>query len=220
MSEDVPALFPETKSVFEMRKQKEQAYEWPLAAALIWIVWRNIHLANTEWAAYCEAGTLTWGAADLSTAACPPAEAESVLHEGLRTGDIRAYGQRLEDPDPVAILPHQWAVLFLENSIPQAPDGFYSVLVQAADVKRLMKDNPGARSAFMPVDRDPGLKKMGRPAVYDWPAAAGFAAKYMLDNHPLSVADLTLVLHGWFEKRGKAPDRRDVERFASQALAE
>ena len=215
MADRTPALFPASDSPTEVRTPRERVYEWPLAAALIWIVWRDIGKANAEWAACSNAGELRWCAADVGKAACHPAQAESLLLEGLRSGDVRAYGQRAEDPDPVLILPHRWSVLFLENSIPQAPDGFYSVLVQAVDVKRLVKDEPGPISAFTPAGKDPGARKMGAPTKYAWAAAAGYVAGFIVNNDP-SRAEVSKALKIWFESRNEQPDPSEVDKFVTE----
>jgi hypothetical protein len=73
---------------------------------------------------------------------------------------------------------------------------------------------PGTRSSTSEVSKDQG----GRPLVHDWIAAAGYLGWYIAENdYPDEQVVVVEHLLTWFrQERGKAPDRRDVERCVTE----
>jgi hypothetical protein len=59
----------------------------------------------------------------------------------------------------------------------------------------------------------------GAPQKYDWPKAAGYMTAYLVENdYPDEQAHLVRLMLDWFKnEHGKAPDKRDVERFVKEA---
>ncbi len=63
----------------------------------------------------------------------------------------------------------------------------------------------------------PATKKNsgGRPPKYDWAAAGGYMAGFIVENDYPSQTEAVEILAKWFSVRGKEPDKRDVERFVA-----
>lgn len=57
----------------------------------------------------------------------------------------------------------------------------------------------------------------GRPLKHDWVSAAGFASGYIIENdYPSEQAKLEELIKEFFQSKGIAPDKRDIERFVEE----
>jgi hypothetical protein len=155
----------------------------------------------------------------------------------LERGNLVAFAAEFRAPGLTSSYHEQlssWRIAEIPWNRPDEPIRFrweswpeaIGVYVERQDVLRLWP-MPLARLPQLPSDQvgSPHLTrpkvgtaprgKGGRPPVHEWPKAAGFMAGYVIENdYPADQADLVRVLLQWFEqKRGKVPDRRDVERF-------
>lgn len=74
-------------------------------------------------------------------------------------------------------------------------------------------DDQRKKTAEPPPADAPKKRGGGRPFKYDWPAAGGYIAGYVVENDYPSQAEAAAILMKWFSDHGKTPDERDVERF-------
>jgi hypothetical protein len=62
------------------------------------------------------------------------------------------------------------------------------------------------------------VKKLGRPAKYDWARATGHMAWYIIDCDPKRPALVIEELKNSFETRGKIPDHSEIKKFVTEAM--
>lgn len=78
-----------------------------------------------------------------------------------------------------------------------------------AMLAQIVDDRKKAMNAPPVVKKNTG----GRPPKYDWAAAGGYIAGFIVENDYPSQTKAVEILAKWFSDRGNEPDTRDVERF-------
>jgi hypothetical protein len=85
------------------------------------------------------------------------------------------------------------------------------VHVPTTDIDRLWPADPSG-----PSERLQTKDRGGRPSKYEWAAAAGFLAAWLMAHgEPETSAALISALQRFFERIGKSPNDRDIRKFVT-----
>lgn len=150
-----------------------------------------------------------------------PAKMIGYTAEGKEYGDV--FFQKLQLFENV----HPWFELDFETGAGRLPiTGVSGGIAHRASFsgvqmsrKHLLALWPAPSSPFPPAATSTRKGVGGAPTKYDWPRAAGFMAKFVIDNDPQRPEALK-ELQKWFQDRGQEPDKRDLERFIKELFPE